>query len=115
MPTKDTPPRGLRAAGRELWRSTMAGYELSAHERGLLLQACRTADALDGLQNVVDADGPMDESPQGRRVHPALAELRQQRMAFARLVAALGLPTGVTGEQPQRRRGARGVYDIGIA
>jgi hypothetical protein len=109
MAKRDTPPRGLQAGGRELWRSTVADYELTAHECGLLLQACRTADALDGLQTVLDADGLMDESPQGRRVHPALVELRQQRMTFARLVAALGLPTGITDDEPkQQRRSARG-------
>ena len=55
----------------------------------------------------------MVDSPQGLKAHPALPELRQQRIALARLVAALGLPTGLVEDQPKRqRRSARGVYDI---
>jgi hypothetical protein len=65
---------------------------------------------------VPDVDGPLDESPQGRKVvHPALPELRQQRMAFARLIAALGLPTDVEDDDQapkQQRRSVRGVYGI---
>ena len=65
------------------------------------------------LQVRLDTDGPMVDSPQGLKAHPALPELRQQRIALARLVAALGLPTGLVEDQPKRqRRSARGVYDI---
>ncbi|MGH3967730.1 MAG: terminase [Mycobacterium sp.] len=112
--TPDTEtPSGLHWSGRRLWEATVGEYELTEHETGLLLQACRTVDALDALQARLDADGPMVESPQGLRAHPALPELRQQRVALARLVAALGLPTGVVDEGPKRqRRSARGVYNI---
>ena len=55
-----------------------------------------------------------------KRAHPALVELRQQRIAFACLVAQLGLPVGdqdaahVKGQQ--QRRATRGVYGItGVA
>ncbi|OBA32781.1 hypothetical protein A5767_16290 [Rhodococcus sp. 852002-51564_SCH6189132-a] len=108
------PPRGLRAAGKRLWIDTLEDFDLAEHERGLLLQACRTADALDELQKVLDRDGVLNESPQGTRVHPALPELRQQRITFARLVAALGLESGVQDEDTtkQQRRGVRGTYGI---
>jgi hypothetical protein len=36
----------------------------------------------------------MSESSQGVRVHPALVELRQQRIAFARLLTAVRIPVG---------------------
>ncbi len=88
---------------------------MSAHKAGLLLQACRTVDVLDALQARLDADGTMVESPQGLRAHPALPELRQQRIALARLVVALGLPTGVVDHEPSKkpRRAVRGVYSTG--
>lgn len=105
------PPRGLRTAGKRLWTDTLATFELAEHERALLLQACRTADALDSLQSALDRDGVLNESSQGVRVHPALPELRQQRITFARLVAALGLPAGEEEAAPQRRS-TRGVYGI---
>lgn len=87
----------------------------TGYDRGLR-EACRTADGLEDLQAVVDRDGVIDDSPHGRRAHPALVELRQQRIAFARLVAQLGLPVGdqdaehVPGQQ--QRRATRGVYGI---
>jgi len=43
------------------------------------------------------------------KAHPALVESRQQRIVFARLLAALRLPDDQHGERPQRRQ-VRGVY-----
>jgi hypothetical protein len=47
--------------------------------------------------------------------HPAVVEARQQRLALARLLAALRLPAGAeddlaAGRRPQRRVGVRGFY-----
>ena len=69
---------------------------------------CRTADQLDMLSRTIIADGPDSAW--------ATVEARQQRIAFARLSAALRLPAGDDADQqkgarrPQRRSGARGVY-----
>lgn len=114
MSAKPPVPRGLGSAGKSLWSSTVDEFELAAHEEQLLLQACRTADALDELQKVLTRDGVLGESSQGARVHPALPELRQQRMTFARLVAALGLPSGEQGDEAPKsqRRSVRGTYGI---
>jgi hypothetical protein len=70
-------------------------------------------DSLDDLQALLDAEGITSESSQGLRVHPALVELRQQRIAFARLLTALRIPTGDAGVgRTQTRGGIRGVYGI---
>ncbi len=105
-------PRGLKAAGRRLWDSTCADFELEPFEASLLEQACRTADIIETLQSVVDSLG-VDCA--GRE----LAEVRQQRLAFARILVALRLPAGLDDEpgrarRPQRR-GIRGVYSMGGA
>ena len=107
-------PSGMKAAGRRLWRSTVNEFVLEQHEIELLREACRALDALDALQSFVDTDGVLDETPQGRRAHPALVELRAQRICFARLVAQLGLPTGEQDAEPVKgqRRATRGVYGI---
>lgn len=102
-------PRGLKAAGRRLWRSTVAEFVLAEHELALLLQVCRTADACEALQGHIEADGVLDESPQGRRAHPALVELRQQRTVFARLIAQLGIPVGEESNDQGGRRRAYGI------
>jgi hypothetical protein len=106
------PPAGLGRSGRALWRAVVADFDLEEHERQLLHETCRTRDLCDRLQGVLDEEGPMSESSQGVRVHPAAVELRQQRITLARLLAALNVPTGETEEPAQRRAGARGVYGI---
>jgi hypothetical protein len=114
-------PGGLKASGRTLWQSTVEEFELEEHELVLLREACRAADGVDGLQAAVDKDGVLSASPQGLRAHPALVELRQQRICLARLIAQLGLPTGEQDDEEQQsaavtrrqqRRATRGTYGI---
>ncbi len=113
MATKaPAPPSDLRRSGRALWRDVLERYELDRHELTILREACRTADALDGLQALLDAEGMMSESSQGPRIHPALPEARQQRVVFARLLTALRVPTGEEDGRTQTRGNVRGVYGI---
>ncbi len=122
MTTKIPPaPSGTGPAGRHLWRAVLADYELAEHETVLLRQAVRVVDLCDALQRVLDAEGVMSTSRLGDvRVHPAAVELRQQRLALARLVVALRVPLGDQEDQTPantsatvarlQRRGLRGVY-----
>lgn len=105
------PPTGLAKTGRALWRAVLDDYDLTEPEQTMLREACRTADLIDALQNTLDAEGIMGETSQGRRVHPAAVELRQQRITLARLWAALRVPMGED-EQAGRtqHRGIRGIY-----
>lgn len=100
-------PSDLCESGRRLWSSVLDEFDPAEYEVALLIQAARTLDALDALQSELIADGPIIDSPQGRKAHPALAELRQQRVVLARLLAALGLRDG---EQDSTARAPRGVY-----
>lgn len=113
----ERPPAGLGSDARKMWSAVMDDYDLEEHERALLVEACRTVDLLAKLDAEVRRDGPLLDSSQGLRAHPAATEARQQRIALARLLAALRLPAGEDGDQqagarPQRRVGARGVYGI---
>jgi hypothetical protein len=108
--TAPKPPHDLQRSGRALWRAVLADFDLDEHERQLLHETCRTRDLCDRLQAVLDTDGPMSESSQGIRVHPAAVELRQQRIVLARLLAALNVPSGEV--EAVGVRGARGVYAI---
>jgi len=110
-------PPGLGPAGRRLWSSVVGPFELDEHERALLVEAVRTVDLLDQLDAAVRNDGPMLDSPQGLRAHPAAVESRQQRITLARLLAALRLPAGEDGDRqanarPPRKTATRGVYGI---
>lgn len=118
MTTTPKPPKGTKAAGAALWRSVVADYELEEHERALLVEAVRTVDLLTVLDQTVRDEGAIIDSPQGRKAHPAAVEARQQRIALARLLAALRLPAGDESDhqataRPQRRVGARGIYAVG--
>jgi hypothetical protein len=74
-------PRGLSPAGRRLWDAVTSDYELESHELLLLENAARTADLIADLQARIDADGPVLSTG---KTHPAVAEIRQQRITLAR-------------------------------
>jgi len=113
MPQEATKPlAGLRKSGKALWSAVMRDYELDKHETVILREACRTLDSIDSLQHLLDREGLTSESSQGVRVHPALVELRQQRVTFARLLTALRIPTGEDSGRTQTRGGPRGVYSL---
>lgn len=107
-------PRGLR-----LWGDITGEYDLAAHELVGLEEMVRIADTLDELHRIVQDEGLMvSVLPAGRKVNPAAVEARQLRIVFARIAAALRLPSGDVDDQdavpgrPQKRGGARGVYGI---
>jgi phage terminase small subunit len=117
VPPPPKPPSELRRSGKRLWSSVVEHFDLDEHERAMLLEACRSVDLLDQLDAAVRRDGPMVDSPQGQKAHPAAVEARQQKIALARLLAALRLPAGsegdeVQGRRQQRRVGVRGTYGI---
>lgn len=108
-------PAGAGEAGRRLWRSVLADYELAEHELVLLRQAVRTADMCESLQGEVDRSGPLVDG----RVHPGLVELRAQRLLLARLIVALRVPLGdqddvgrQEGPGRTQRRPMRGFYGV---
>jgi hypothetical protein len=118
MSSRPRAPRSLEAAGRRLWASVTAEFDLAEHELALLRQAAHTADLCDELQAGVERDGPILASTSGReRTHPALVELRNQRLLLARLVAMLRVPLGDedSGRLAGQVRAIRGVYTGGRA
>lgn len=106
MPERRVPkaPTGLRAPGRALWKSVhaglAAGFELDERETAILALAARQADDVAALERVLAADGVVVEGSQGQpRLNGIVAELRQGRLAVARLLGALELPDSA--EQPR--------------
>ena len=112
-------PSGTKKSGRRLWSDVLGKYELEEHELALLREAVRSVDLLDGLAAVVEQEGLVVDGPHGSKVHPAMTEARQLRIALARVLAALRLPAGEESDsdtrRPQRRVGVRGVYGVGEA
>ena len=79
----------------------------------MLKQVCRTADLCEWLQAQLTREQGL---PYSTGAHRTAAELRQQCLVFARLLAMLRLPAGLEadgGGEPvraQRRGGSRGFY-----
>jgi hypothetical protein len=103
-------PDGLNDRATALWVEVTSDYDLDAHESALLHEICRTMCDLDTLAAQIERTGHTVAG----RVNPALTEARQLRLVFARLVAALRLPTGDEDDssRPQRRVGVRGSYSL---
>ena len=94
--------------GCSLWTQTVADVEFEPYNLQVLAEACHTLDALHSLQAALDADGPIIDSPQGKKANPALPELRQGRIVLARLLAALRIPTA--DDEPAKQGKPRGLY-----
>lgn len=105
-------PDGLGAAGLTLWEASTASFAFEEHEKAVLEEACRIRDRIGQIRDQVDADGVMIKSSQGMRLHPGIAEERQQKLALARLLITLGLPGD---DDLPNARPVRGVYKRGVA
>ncbi len=90
------PPSGLKAAGTALWEQITGAYNFTAAVEQLynLEAACRTADVVARLQDVVDSAQVLTtRGSQGQEVAiSALAELRQYRNLMISYVKAMQLP-----------------------
>lgn len=88
-------PNGLGQAGKKLWSTVTDSFELGEHELLVLLEACRTADTLNELEESRKMYGSVIDSPHGKKANPAVVEARQQRLVFAKLLASLAIPAEV--------------------
>src|SRR3954454_20623503 len=112
MGEQPEPPGELGEAGRGFWTSIVSKYDLDPHEVEVLHAACSTLDLIVELDGVVRAEGAtLLGGENGLRLHPVVAELREQRQTFSRLVAVLRIPDADTGSRPQRRGGAGGPFN----
>lgn len=115
--TTEEAPAALGARGRRFWMTVTGTYELDAPEAELLIETCRMLDDCEALHGVVTAEGRTVPGSRGQiRAHPALAELRANRVVLGRLLAQLQLPN-LDGEslpspvQVRGRRAARQRWD----
>lgn len=110
MTTDPSVPHGVTGPGLELWRQLHESLEFTPHEHQLVTELCRSVALADLLAREVDVLGPVVDGQRGVKVNPLLAELRQQRLVIARLVASLNIPEPDGVAVPRRRGAARGVY-----
>jgi len=88
-------PAGLGRRGRTFWRQVVDAYVLDDREVQILIEVCRGLDVIEALQLVVRRDSETVMVKGVMRVHPALRELREQRIVVGRMLDMLHLPSGV--------------------
>jgi hypothetical protein len=95
-----TTPRGLKAGGRRLWSAVTTDFDLDESAQAVLTQACYTVDLLAELRAKLAETPAVIDSAQGPRVHPLVVEVRQQRLALAKLIQQIGLPKEMAYDGP---------------
>ena len=114
--TTDTPtPKGLGPDGSALWARMTAAYEFGETESALLAAACRQSDDVALIEKTIAADGAIVEGSKGQpRLNAAFAEVRQGRLALAKLLGALAVPEDdvpMTAASRRARAAARARWD----
>lgn len=115
--TTSRTPAGLSVGGRNLWKSVTEAHDLDAIQEVTLLEACRSKDRLDKLDDLLRGDVEVwarvvtDDRSDGSelKIDAALAQANSTANLLKQLLAALRLPDEA-GKKPQQRGGARGAY-----
>lgn len=93
-PREHLEPPDLSDRAASFWRFIAADFDLSDGEAELLTEAAWTLTEIDALRVALERDGVMVAGSMGQqRVNPAVGEIRQHRLALARLLKALDLPS----------------------
>jgi hypothetical protein len=113
-------PSGLSAGGRKLWERLIAQDATLSDDlnpaQDMALEACRTKDRLDALDEICRTEPVMLDNGKGQPVaHPAWVEARQQGNALKQMIVALRLPDTATGRRPQVQRGSSPTRGAGSA
>jgi hypothetical protein len=93
MADAPTRPRNLGKAGADLWKRITGAYVIDVYEAPLLAAACRQADDVARLEEIIASDGVIVKGSTGQpRLSGAVTEVRQGRLALAKLLGELRLP-----------------------
>lgn len=93
-------PAGLGDAGSELWTGVTSGRELDAPSKVLLVNACRIADRLDDLVEMIGSRLTVINDQGTETINPLISEHRQQYATLAVILSKMGL-----GELPKSKSG----------
>jgi hypothetical protein len=106
----------LGAAAQRVWRLVDI-FEFDERELVILTAAARQADDIALLERLIRRDGPVVPGSMGQpRLSGALTEVRQGRLALAKLLAELALPAdeedaGLSPNQKRAQTAARARWD----
>ena len=103
---KTKPPKGLKAGGKELWKSVLSGWDVAKEQFQLLENVCRSQDRIDRLSRIVEREGPVVKGRFGVSVaHPAALLLRSEVANFSQLYRLLQLEAPSGSPRPGRPDG----------
>lgn len=108
-----TAPEGITGAGLDLWNQLHSALDFTMTEHQITVELCRTVTLCELLDKELAVTGPVIDGQRGLKMNPIAAELRQQRLTAARLVASLDIPPlDPESARPRQRNGVRGVYRV---
>jgi hypothetical protein len=91
--TAKQPPKGLKARGSSLWRSTTQRYSTNPAEAEILTELCRAVDTLDRLNTELATVDTVVVGSEGQpRAHPLFATIVEWRKSAELLSRRLALP-----------------------
>lgn len=96
----------LGPSGQDLYDALVAGREVSAAHRALVLNAARLADTADELSAAVDGRLLTMNAQGTETINPLISELRMVTSALAQVLGKLGV-----GELPRVRSGEKSIRD----
>jgi hypothetical protein len=91
-------PSDLDKSGKALWAAVTKLYDLEPHHGLALASACRCADMVARLEDLLSGSLLVMGSVGQVRLDPAVAELRQHRLALSKLLTDLALPAETVAE-----------------
>jgi len=105
-----SPPKTLKAAGRQLWKDLLSGWALVPEQYVLLQSLCECQDRIAELSATLRKEGQTITDRFGQlRQHPCSAALKGENGNFSRLYRLLALePPSGGGDGPGRPVGWQG-------
>ena len=98
-----TLPKHLKPSTKSWIRQIMADYELESQHVKILIQAGECWDRICQAREEIEREGPYFIDRFGApKSHPAVADERNGRVVFARLLRELNLSEGVEDPRPPR-------------
>ena len=91
-------PTDLDKSGKALWSAVTGLYDLEPHHEIALASACRCSDMVTRLEALLSESLTVTGSTGQSRLSPAVAELRQHRLALSKLLIDLALPAETIAE-----------------
>jgi hypothetical protein len=95
-------PQGLQEAGQALWDRLTAEYQFDAREALVVAAAARQADDVARLEQLIAGEGVVTVGSAGQpRLSAAVTEVRQGRIALAKLLGELSIPVDEPAERTE--------------